>query len=355
MDSSFSYDASSGQTASARNNFLTPSKNDNQNFWMGDSEDDDFSGTALASISSSSDDDEFWRTAIAASSLKKNHPHHHKHYNARATIELTCLCVVWCLVGLGLVYLVWRERKRRHRRHIRQRQARLEVYSDHQQADRALALMQVLTCTTMCVQKQDLLYHPHPHHPDVEFDSYKDDIEHGRVSSVDKEGNDRDEDGNERTSCIESGQISLFDDESDLQDCYGNSKNSEKDECAEFYPGDEEQGDVDDDDREIQQLCSLDASENSDDPMEDDAWTLQLPIHHTHTPHHDQLEVSATCAICLRRYRVNDKVTWSPRPDNICPHAFHQQCLVEWLAKLPDCNCPICRATFCTLSTTTKS
>jgi len=57
--------------------------------------------------------------------------------------------------------------------------------------------------------------------------------------------------------------------------------------------------------------------------------------------------VSGVCAICLSTYEEGDRVTWSP--GSSCPHAFHTDCIVAWLAKKYTPHCPCCRQEFCTL------
>ena len=46
--------------------------------------------------------------------------------------------------------------------------------------------------------------------------------------------------------------------------------------------------------------------------------------------------VSSECAICLEGYALGEKVTWSPLG---CNHAFHQECIVEWLMTLGEKAC----------------
>mmetsp|Transcript_23659 Transcript_23659/g.28888 ORF Transcript_23659/g.28888 Transcript_23659/m.28888 type:complete len:211 (-) Transcript_23659:70-702(-) len=48
------------------------------------------------------------------------------------------------------------------------------------------------------------------------------------------------------------------------------------------------------------------------------------------------------CAICLGEYDVGDSVCWSYNPE--CTHAFHTDCILEWLEKNKDCPC--CRNKF---------
>ena len=76
------------------------------------------------------------------------------------------------------------------------------------------------------------------------------------------------------------------------------------------------------------------------------------------------------CAICLCPYEVGDRVTYSEATtttttisdeeqqpamsqsqQSCCPHAFHTDCIVEWLAKKNDARpeCPCCRRPFCTV------
>jgi hypothetical protein len=49
----------------------------------------------------------------------------------------------------------------------------------------------------------------------------------------------------------------------------------------------------------------------------------------------------------LGEYEVDDQVVWSSNPENVCPHAFHQECIVDWLIKMqPATPCPCCRQEF---------
>mmetsp|Transcript_18120 Transcript_18120/g.39494 ORF Transcript_18120/g.39494 Transcript_18120/m.39494 type:complete len:265 (-) Transcript_18120:1651-2445(-) len=51
------------------------------------------------------------------------------------------------------------------------------------------------------------------------------------------------------------------------------------------------------------------------------------------------------CAICLSRYKVGDVVAWSSNPS--CIHAFHRECVIDWLVKMqPETPCPCCRQEF---------
>lgn len=50
-------------------------------------------------------------------------------------------------------------------------------------------------------------------------------------------------------------------------------------------------------------------------------------------------DMPTTCDICLMEYEVGEEVAWSRNED--CIHAFHKECIVDWLLRSP--NCPLCR------------
>mmetsp|Transcript_13949 Transcript_13949/g.38571 ORF Transcript_13949/g.38571 Transcript_13949/m.38571 type:complete len:253 (+) Transcript_13949:104-862(+) len=56
-------------------------------------------------------------------------------------------------------------------------------------------------------------------------------------------------------------------------------------------------------------------------------------------------KVPNCCAICLGEYEIGDRVVWSSNDE--CQHAFHMDCLMDWLTKMRDGTpCPCCRAEF---------
>jgi len=60
------------------------------------------------------------------------------------------------------------------------------------------------------------------------------------------------------------------------------------------------------------------------------------------------VEISDQCAICLCEYGAEDVIVTSQNPD--CNHAFHEECIVEWLVKMQDgAPCPCCRREFVSL------
>ena len=51
------------------------------------------------------------------------------------------------------------------------------------------------------------------------------------------------------------------------------------------------------------------------------------------------------CAICIDHYEEGDVVVWSSNPK--CVHAFHRECVTDWLIKMqPETPCPCCRQEF---------
>lgn len=63
-----------------------------------------------------------------------------------------------------------------------------------------------------------------------------------------------------------------------------------------------------------------------------------------HTLKGDRL-VPNCCAVCLCPYEQGDDVVWSM--NECCIHAFHEDCVTEWLTKMKEGNsCPCCRSVF---------
>ena len=87
-------------------------------------------------------------------------------------------------------------------------------------------------------------------------------------------------------------------------------------------------------------------TQNSEYDIEetDHLRVLQLPPNRTN----GDRKVPGVCAICLCAYEAGDVVAWSA--EDSCLHAFHNDCLVPWLAKKNEPHCPVCRQSFCKVS-----
>lgn len=55
-------------------------------------------------------------------------------------------------------------------------------------------------------------------------------------------------------------------------------------------------------------------------------------------------EVDDFCPICLSNYEVGQNVVWSSNQE--CVHAFHYDCVVQWMKKRASGDCPCCRSPF---------
>ena len=51
---------------------------------------------------------------------------------------------------------------------------------------------------------------------------------------------------------------------------------------------------------------------------------------------------SLSCPICFNEYQVGDDIAWSC--NETCHHAFHYDCIVQWLMKHDEC--PMCRSDY---------
>lgn len=282
------------------------------------------------------------------------------------------LILIWCCVGLAGLYYITTEQQRRRRILRRRRQERLEQFSPTKQAQRKLELLRVLKATTMTITSgKEFVHH---HDDDDDENDYKENATDWDSETGESKDNDNGN-NNHREGPKESLEASCKKEELE-SDSHLNTSDEDKD-SAET-------------DLKIQHLChaqpsildlSSSSSWRSDDILSDDEegqWTLRLPMTNSSISSSNKdvttallVEVPATCIICLKRYQVHDHVTWSPnnnsnqhahpQPNNTvapvafgCPHAFHQECIVEWLAKLPNFNCPVCRAVFCQLPLSKK-
>ena len=85
-------------------------------------------------------------------------------------------------------------------------------------------------------------------------------------------------------------------------------------------------------------------------PQEDiDNSLLELP---SGAPNGSR-SVPGGCAVCLCPYEDGDQVSWSK--EEACQHAFHQECIIPWLAKKEEPKCPCCRQEFCVVEPLTPA
>lgn len=104
-----------------------------------------------------------------------------------------------------------------------------------------------------------------------------------------------------------------------------------KDEDDEFADSDVEE--IGENSKKRKESKCISCDEDEDD---DENATLYLKL-----PTRGRL-VDGTCALCIEEYEVGDDVVWS---DLQCSHAFHKECLMQWLSKGKK-RCPICRHWF---------
>lgn len=111
------------------------------------------------------------------------------------------------------------------------------------------------------------------------------------------------------------------------------------------------------DDEEVSETAKASATESSEsEPVpcradEEDAHRyLRLPVkkklgdgdHDSSCATATHRHVDGQCALCIDDYEAGDQVVWS---DLECPHAFHKECIMQWLSKGKK-RCPVCRNWF---------
>ena len=106
----------------------------------------------------------------------------------------------------------------------------------------------------------------------------------------------------------------------------------------------------------FQEVVSGDTEEEEeDDGGENDIETgrpakKEIQLLFAETSDQKILTFPTTCAICLDDYSEGGVVIFSSNDE--CHHAFHQDCILEYLAKSRNVEklCPCCRQPFCLLS-----
>ena len=97
----------------------------------------------------------------------------------------------------------------------------------------------------------------------------------------------------------------------------------------EVIPGDEQEGD-DDEEEDVTRSTRIRRRKTD---------IVQRRLASTLRKQSQDYEQPTTCDICLMDYEVGEEVAWSP--NDACVHAFHKDCIVDWL--LRNENCPLCR------------
>jgi Ring finger domain len=89
--------------------------------------------------------------------------------------------------------------------------------------------------------------------------------------------------------------------------------------------------------------CLDDLGAMSDHPT---GYLVLRPGNARRPPKNNPRMVHNCCAVCLGEYEIDDIVVWSCNQE--CKHAFHQECILEWLNKVQDGGtpCPCCRQEF---------
>jgi hypothetical protein len=83
-----------------------------------------------------------------------------------------------------------------------------------------------------------------------------------------------------------------------------------------------------------------------DDKTETDPQKSKVRLPNRKPPQPDN--VPNCCAICLDSFEVGEVIVWSE--NEACQHAFHQDCIADYLVPMKDVNespCPCCRRPFC--------
>lgn len=100
------------------------------------------------------------------------------------------------------------------------------------------------------------------------------------------------------------------------------------------------------------ELGSPDIEETNNTVSEQD-YTFAMNVVETGAPGYIKLRLASgkkrtvpnCCAVCLCPYEEGETVVWSS--NRACKHAFHEECVVEWLIKMQDGTpCPCCRQEF---------
>ena len=99
-------------------------------------------------------------------------------------------------------------------------------------------------------------------------------------------------------------------------------------------------------DLDLEMGAPADGNDNVDDALDEfeAEGYLTLPCHQ---------KAPNCCAVCLSSYSAGDTVIWSS--NKACKHAFHEDCILDWLTKIQKGTpCPCCRQEFTDLECTSE-
>ena len=97
--------------------------------------------------------------------------------------------------------------------------------------------------------------------------------------------------------------------------------------------------------REDESSSKIETNYNSTDNTINDTMTYDLDVENGEVNLPNEKTFPNSCAICLCPYQPNERIVWSTNSN--CHHAFHSECIVEWLVKMQDGSpCPCCRQEF---------
>jgi len=136
--------------------------------------------------------------------------------------------------------------------------------------------------------------------------------------------------------------------DADSSSCSSSSSKGEEEEDAISQNNNENNNDNEED------LEGQGQATNDEESYADDLSTLGHPTGYLvlrpgnakSPPLRNPRKVPNCCAVCLGEYEVDDTVVWSC--NEYCKHAFHTECIMEWLLKIQDGGtpCPCCRQEF---------
>eukprot|EP00537_Pseudo-nitzschia_pungens_P005919 CAMPEP_0172358014 /NCGR_PEP_ID=MMETSP1060-20121228/2353_1 /TAXON_ID=37318 /ORGANISM="Pseudo-nitzschia pungens, Strain cf. cingulata" /LENGTH=482 /DNA_ID=CAMNT_0013079011 /DNA_START=288 /DNA_END=1736 /DNA_ORIENTATION=- len=91
---------------------------------------------------------------------------------------------------------------------------------------------------------------------------------------------------------------------------------------------------------------SEDSGDSSSSHAEKEEPALPPPDTYNSSNCYDFDDDEDVCPICLDNFEIGDMVMWSRHGHGSCSHAFHEDCLMQWLLEQRENECPTCRACF---------